>query len=116
MDYTDSRGLFSCRVPADFLRSERKNDKTGFLFVAGDFNKAEVLSVQVISASDLLLDAGESKSDLKLVPNATELVTLRRCQPGMKWHSCVRVMCTRCVSTYSFELSWCGLVIHSKMH
>lgn len=59
VDFVDSRGLFSCRVPAKFLRAEREKDKRGTVFVAGNYDKAEVLSVQVISAADLLKDAGE---------------------------------------------------------
>lgn len=55
----DSRGLFGCRIPKNFLRAERPKDKRGTVFVAGDYSKAEVLSVQVVTAFDLLTDAGE---------------------------------------------------------
>lgn len=60
VDFMDSRRLFSCRVPASFLRAERNKDRRGTVFVAGDYNKAEVLSVQVVSAYDLLTGAGEN--------------------------------------------------------
>lgn len=59
MDFVDSRGLFSCRIPADFLRAERAKDKKGTVFVSGNYNKAEVLSVQSLTAYELLKDAGE---------------------------------------------------------
>lgn len=59
VNFVDSRGLFSCRIPAGFLRAERTSDKRGTLFVAGDYNKAEVMSVQAVTAYDLLTDAGE---------------------------------------------------------
>ncbi|CAN0160305.1 unnamed protein product [Ectocarpus sp. 4 AP-2014] len=58
VDFEDSRGLFSCRIPKNFLRAERAKDKRGTVFVAGDYSKAEVLSVQVVKAFDLLTDAG----------------------------------------------------------
>ncbi|CAM9462493.1 unnamed protein product [Scytosiphon promiscuus] len=58
VDFVDSRGLFGCRVPKNFLRAERPKDKRGTVFVAGDYSKAEVLSVQVVKAFDLLTDAG----------------------------------------------------------
>lgn len=61
MDFVDSRGLFSCRIPADFLRAERAKDKKGTVFVSGNYNKAEVLSVQSLTAYDLLRDAGEEQ-------------------------------------------------------
>lgn len=59
VDFVDSRGLFSCRIPAEFLRAERAKDKKGTVFVSGNYNKAEVLSVQLLTAYDLLKDAGE---------------------------------------------------------
>lgn len=59
VDFVDSRGLFGCRIPKNFLRAERPKDKRGTVFVAGDYSKAEVLSVQVVKAFDLLADAGE---------------------------------------------------------
>lgn len=59
MEFVDSRGLFGCRIPKNFLRAERPKDKRGTVFVAGDYSKAEVLSVQVVNAFDLLKDAGE---------------------------------------------------------
>lgn len=62
VDFEDSRGLFSCRIPKNFLRTERAKDKRGTVFVAGDYSKAEVLSVQVVKAFDLLTDAGERRS------------------------------------------------------
>eukprot|EP00903_Cladosiphon_okamuranus_P019246 g17697.t1 len=58
VDFVDSRGLFGCRIPINFLRAERPKDKRGTVFVAGDYSKAEVMSVQVVTASDLLMDAG----------------------------------------------------------
>ncbi|CAM9478248.1 unnamed protein product [Ascophyllum nodosum] len=58
VDFVDSRRLFSCRIPSNFLRRERTKDKSGTVFVAGDFNKAEIMSVQVLTAYDLLRDAG----------------------------------------------------------
>eukprot|EP00904_Undaria_pinnatifida_P000278 jgi/Undpi1/10250/HiC_scaffold_28.g12703.m1 len=58
VDFVDSRGLFSCRIPGDFLRAERAKDKKGTVFVAGNYNKAEVLSVQSLTTYDLLNDAG----------------------------------------------------------
>lgn len=54
----DSRGLFGCCIPKSFLRAERPKDKRGTVFVAGDYSKAEVVSVQVVKAFDLLADAG----------------------------------------------------------
>lgn len=57
----DSRGLFGCRIPRNFLRAERPKDKRGTVFVAGDYSKAEVMSVQVVTAFDLLTDAGEKR-------------------------------------------------------
>lgn len=61
MDFVDSRGLFGCRIPKNFLRAERPKDKRGTVFVAGDYSKAEVMSVQVVTAFDLLTDAGEKR-------------------------------------------------------
>lgn len=58
VDFVDSRGLFGCRIPQNFLRAERPKDKRGVVFVAGDYSKAEVLSVQMVTAFDLLTDAG----------------------------------------------------------
>lgn len=62
VDFVDSRRLFGCRIPKNFLRAERPKDKRGTVFVAGDYSKAEVLSVQVVAAFDLLTDAGEEGS------------------------------------------------------
>lgn len=59
VDFVDSRGLFGCRIPKNFLRAERPKDKRGIVFVAGDYSKAEVMSVQMLTAFDLLTDAGE---------------------------------------------------------
>ncbi|CAM9837493.1 unnamed protein product [Discosporangium mesarthrocarpum] len=58
VNFSDSRGLFSCQLPTSFLRAERNKDKRGTVFVAGDYNKAEIVSVQLLSASKLLSDAG----------------------------------------------------------
>lgn len=66
VDFVDSRGLFSCRIPTTFLRKERKKDKQGTLFVAADYKKAEVLSVQSVAAFDLLADAGERDVQIKV--------------------------------------------------
>lgn len=71
VDFVDSRGLFSMRIPDGFLRAERSKDKKGVLFVAGDYNKAEVLSVQTVSAYDLLTDAGEG-----IAPRVTSNILL----------------------------------------
>ncbi|CAM9148557.1 unnamed protein product [Choristocarpus tenellus] len=57
-DYTDSRGIFRCRLPTNFLRTERKKDKRGTVFVCGDYNKAEVVSIQLINTVSLLSEAG----------------------------------------------------------
>lgn len=64
VDFVDSRGLFGCRIPKSFLRAERPKDKRGTVFVAGDYSKAEVLSVQAVKAFDLLTDAGERGDSL----------------------------------------------------
>lgn len=74
VDFVDSRRLFSCRLPANFLRAEREKDKRGTVFVSGNYEKAEVLSVQVVAAADLLTDAGMTW----LPPNAVVLHILAR--------------------------------------
>lgn len=76
VDFEDSRGLFSCRIPKNFLRAERAKDKRGTVFVAADYSKAEVLSVQVVKAFDLLTDAGEGRS-----VGRSSCVSYRRDQP-----------------------------------
>lgn len=68
VDFVDSRGLFSCRIPADFLRAERAKDRKGTVFVSGNYNKAGVLSVQSFTAYELLKDAGENQQYYDLGP------------------------------------------------
>ena len=83
VDFVDSRGLFSCRIPGDFLRAERAKDKKGTVFVAGNYNKAEVLSVQSLTTYDLLNDAGKDQLYYDLSPRGNvhpkNVLVCRRC-------------------------------------
>ncbi|CAM9492104.1 unnamed protein product [Phaeothamnion confervicola] len=59
--YQDAGRRFSCDVPASYVRGPRQ-DRTTTIFVAGDFRRAETISVQLLNASQLLLDAGIAAS------------------------------------------------------
>lgn len=90
VDFTDSRGLFSCRLPATFLQAERKKDSKGTVFVSGDYRKAEVISVQVVATADLLADAGKNPS---LYPND-------------RFFLCVFVVQRRCFDALFAAVNW----------